>query len=418
MPALARYPKNPRYLQDPAGYPVYFCGFSSAELFHRTDLDTRTLLLNLAETGINCIHLPLDMQDRDPALWISPFKRGKGNNRTPKGFRKFDLDALNPAYRERLTGFVKSARQNLLYVLVGLFVAPFDLTPEEAWAGSLWNPVNNVNGEALGDRLAGEAGPRAMFEAFTDPGSDAKAYLERVQRDWLTDILAPLLDFPNVFCHVGGEPFAPPEWAQQFTREAAESEMPTVMDAAYANHPASVNPSGYVVRQEMHAALHDVNRSLLIREMPLPVELGPSAIRRAAWTAFFHEAQPFFYLNPDDSTDASLTHFPAAELHAASSIRRFMKERRVRYWTMKNEAALTDGKCCLARRDDRYLVYLPMGGNVTLNLSDSQGTFTLAWWSVKDEYAMTHGTVFGGGVNTFAAPNDGEWVLDLFKTLR
>jgi hypothetical protein len=63
---------------------------------------------------------------------------------------------------------------------------------------------------------------------------------------------------------------------------------------------------------------------------------------------------------------------------------------------------------CLANpaaQGAEYLVYLPSGGSVTVNLSAAQGTLTLEWFNPTTGVAISGGTTTGGVSRTFTAPS-------------
>jgi hypothetical protein len=69
---------------------------------------------------------------------------------------------------------------------------------------------------------------------------------------------------------------------------------------------------------------------------------------------------------------------------------------------------------CLAKPGSQYLVYLPNGGSVTLNLSAVTGTLSVEWLNPVDGTIRQAGTVGGGSsVTVPAAPFGGPSVLFL-----
>jgi hypothetical protein len=69
---------------------------------------------------------------------------------------------------------------------------------------------------------------------------------------------------------------------------------------------------------------------------------------------------------------------------------------------------------CLAKPGSQYLVYLPTGGSVTLNLSAVTGTLNVEWFNPATGLKTQAGTVGGGSsVTVPAAPFSGPSVLFL-----
>ena len=68
---------------------------------------------------------------------------------------------------------------------------------------------------------------------------------------------------------------------------------------------------------------------------------------------------------------------------------------------------LTDSGYCLAVVGSEYLVLLPGGGSVTVNLSGVSGSRTVEWFNPANGQTTAGGTVAGGGAVTLTAPFSG-----------
>ncbi len=82
--------------------------------------------------------------------------------------------------------------------------------------------------------------------------------------------------------------------------------------------------------------------------------------------------------------------------------------------TPKNGLASTG--YCLANPSAtgaEYLVYLPSGGSVTMNLSSSTGSLKVEWFNPGTGSTVTAGSVTGGSSKSFTAPFSGDAVLYL-----
>jgi hypothetical protein len=91
------------------------------------------------------------------------------------------------------------------------------------------------------------------------------------------------------------------------------------------------------------------------------------------------------------------------------------------YATRMNLAAMTPRDAlastgfCLADPEKEYLVYLPAGGKVTMDLSASAGPFHVEWMHPV-EGTITHGeTTTGGAQRLFTSPFAGDAVLYLSR---
>jgi hypothetical protein len=66
---------------------------------------------------------------------------------------------------------------------------------------------------------------------------------------------------------------------------------------------------------------------------------------------------------------------------------------------------------CLANPEVEYLVYLPDGGKVTVDLSAASGTLAVEWFNPSTGEATSGETAAGGESREFTAPFSGDAVL-------
>ena len=87
----------------------------------------------------------------------------------------------------------------------------------------------------------------------------------------------------------------------------------------------------------------------------------------------------------------------------------------VEFWNMTpRDNLVTSGTAyCLANHEREYVVYLPNGGSVTVDLSDATGTLNIEWYDPKDGTYYDGGTVTCGDNESFTPPFSGDAVLDL-----
>jgi hypothetical protein len=76
-----------------------------------------------------------------------------------------------------------------------------------------------------------------------------------------------------------------------------------------------------------------------------------------------------------------------------------------------NDALVNDGHYCLAQPGEAYLAYLPFGGETTLDLSGTDGSFKVRWFAAATG-ALTDGAAAdGGGAVTLTAPGAGDYAV-------
>lgn len=152
------HPRNPRYffwknrptvlvasgehygsvINPDFNYELYLATISAAGLNH-----TRLFLGDYVEEG-KTFGITNDVIEPAPGRVLTPWARSD----TPgyaMGGNKFDLDRWEPAYFERLHGFVQeAAKQNIVVEVVLFFIGP-------GWDNAPLNPKNNVNEPKVAD---------------------------------------------------------------------------------------------------------------------------------------------------------------------------------------------------------------------------------------------------------------------------
>jgi hypothetical protein len=63
-----------------------------------------------------------------------------------------------------------------------------------------------------------------------------------------------------------------------------------------------------------------------------------------------------------------------------------------------------------------YLVYLPTGGSVSVNLSGASGALSVEWFNPSNGTAIEGGTTSGGSIHFFTAPFQGDAVLYIHQS--
>lgn len=79
--------------------------------------------------------------------------------------------------------------------------------------------------------------------------------------------------------------------------------------------------------------------------------------------------------------------------------------------TPNNLLATTGNAWVLAEPGRHYVLYLPDGGSVTVDLLAASGTLLMEWFDPRQGLFSPPTTVAGGKLVTFTAPGSGDWVL-------
>ena len=77
----------------------------------------------------------------------------------------------------------------------------------------------------------------------------------------------------------------------------------------------------------------------------------------------------------------------------------FFRDNQIPFWEMTNADALVgnakhdNNRYCLAKQGVVYLVYLPNGGSVELNLRNASDGFTVKWFDPRNGGVLSSGSV-------------------------
>jgi hypothetical protein len=252
---LRLHPDNPHYLLW-RGQPTlvitsgeHYGAVLNQDFDYRKYLDTlakdgmngtRTFAGTYVETGGN-FGIAANSLDPAPGRYLAPWARST----TPgyaDGGNKFDLTRWDPAFFERLSGFLRYASERGVIVELNIFCPLYE---DSMWSVSPMNPANNVNGLGVAKRQ----------DALT---LDRSGGLLGVQEAVARRMVEAVAGFDNVYLEVINEPYAtqvPDDWQRHIA---------TVLQAAVAKLPQPVlisqNVANYALRVvEPHPAISIFN---------------------------------------------------------------------------------------------------------------------------------------------------------------
>jgi hypothetical protein len=349
-----------------------------------------------------------------------PWQRtGAGN--ANDGKPKFDLTKFDQDYFDRLRTRIVSAGERGIYVSIMLFegwglrFASWDGHPFHAS-----NNVNGVNGDPNGDGKGTET-HTLQIPAVT-----------RIQEAYLRKVIDTVNDLDNVLYEIANESAllprtgGSPDWQYHMINyiKSHESTKPK-------KHPVGMTSQGYSGGDDWDQLIkgaadwispnpdkHDF-KSNPPPAMGLKVILpdtdhlwGIGGGRDWVWKSFLRGHNPI-WMDPvhrgtwDHETPVS-----------ADNVRRNLGYTR-RYAEKMNLAAMTprsdlaSTQYCLADPGKEYLVYLPDGGEVNVDLSAAPGTLAVEWFDPRTGVATDGGTVEAGPKRSLQAPFKGDAVLYL-----
>jgi len=355
-----------------------------------------------------------------PQPWM---RTGPGN--ALDGKPRFDLTTFNPAYFDRLKTRVRDAQDRGIYVSVMLFegwslfhgnrgrAAPAGW----AWRSHPFNPANNVNGLAIeGDEVTArvhQIGNRAVND---------------LQAAYIRHVVDAVNAFDNVLYEVineGGQK----DWDWWVVRTIRDYEA-----GRRKRHPIGITGHGAERLASMLASPADwisPGRSDGYAEDPpgwageyAKVSVidtdhiwGVGGTADWVWRSFLRGHNPIFM----DPYDGAILGTPGDRqwepVRVAMGRTRRLAER-VNLAAMKPSYRIASTNYCLANPGREYLVYLPAGGEVTIDLSATKGELSVEWIDPASDKTTSAPRVPGGAQRTLTAPFPGPAVLHLILSPR
>jgi hypothetical protein len=338
------------------------------------------------------------------------------------GKPKFDLSRFDDSYFERLRARTGAAGRRGIYVSVmlfegwGLFHANRGRAAPEGWAwrGHPFHPENNVNG------INADMDRNALGGAVHRLGNrEVKA----IQAAYVRKVVETVNDRDNVLFEVineGGQKDW--DWWVVETVREHERRKPKQHPVGLTGHGAERLPSllespadwispgrvdGY---GEDPPAWEGKKVSLLDTDHIWGVGGNPAW----AWKSFLRGHNPLFM----DPYDNAVLGRGAPEQW--EPLRRALGETRrlagrVDLAAMVPRDDLASTTYCLARPGAEYVVYLPEGGKVEVDLSGATGAFRADWIHPTKGRSAPSEPVSGGGRRTLKTPVPGPAILYLRK---
>jgi hypothetical protein len=336
------------------------------------------------------------------------------------GKPKFDLSRFDQSYFDRLRRRAAAAGESGIYVAVMLFEGhgvQCSLPPWR-WDGHPFNTANNINGvdgDPDGDGLGTEVHTLAV-PAVT-----------RIQEAYLRKVVDTVNDLDNVLYEISNEagPYST-EWQYHMIRllkdcEAAKPKQhPVGMTFQYqggANQALFDSPADWVSPNPEGGYTDDPpaadGRKVVVSDTDHLWGIGGS--QAWVWKTFARGLNPAFmdpYLTDDWCGEGLPQPDPRWEpiRRSLGYTRRFAQ--RMALNRARPAADLASTGYCLADPGREYLVYLPEGGSVSVDLS-AAAQLTVEWFDPTRGASTGAGPVTGGERRTFTAPFAGDAVLYL-----
>jgi hypothetical protein len=339
------------------------------------------------------------------------------------GKPRFDLTKIDPRYFERLRTRVEAAGKRDIYVSVMLFEGwglmhgnqGRDAPEGWAWRAHPFHPENNVNELQLNpaDPVVHRLGntkvndlQAAYIRKVVDTVNDLDNVLFEVineggQKDWDWWVVNTIRDH---------ERNKPKQHPIGITGHGAER-----LDSMLASPADWISPGRVDGFADDPAAWEATHRkvSLLDTDHIWGVGGNPAWV----WKSFCRGHNPIFM----DPYDGAVLGKPGDKqwepiYRALGLARRYAERMNLAQASPHNELASTT--FCLATPGAEYLIYLPDGGSVTVDVSAVEDELSVEWFDPVQEKTYAADPTPGGAKRNFTAPFDGPAVLYLAATGR
>jgi len=459
---LRPHPDNGRYFTDDSGRAIYLTGshtwanLQDIGLPGGSPFPYEEYLDWMQSYGHNFMRLWM-FEHPERASWTPapitfdplPWAR-TGPGLAADGKPKFDLDTFNEAYFDRLRRRVIQASERGIYCAVMLFQG-WSLHKTSASYGDPWpvhpfNAVNNINGvdvpytrtdddehpclhSALNPSVLArqEAYVRRVIDALNDldnvlyeiineGGATAWQYhmidfIHRIERDkakqhpvGMTHRISPKQFKDELFN-------SPAEWVSPANEPQAWMYPGSAFLEDYQNDPPPADGSKVVLNDTDHLWGHGGNHKWVWKSFTR----GHNPIFMDPWWPMYIESDPqvtpWVFVGGISKDWRDYPDWEGIRL-AMGDTRRYALKMNLAAITPRPDLAST--RYCLADPGREYLIYLPEGGSVTVNLRHGRGPFAVEWFLPQPRRTLQGAYPLPGGDYIVAtAPYTGDAVLYL-----
>lgn len=363
-------------------------------------------------------------------FYFSPMPYARSNQ--PGAFdggNKFDLTQFNQAYFDRMRSRIIEARDRGIYVSVMLFdgwSVESKFSSHQPWPGHPYNVNNNVNGvdgDLNDDNQGGETHTLASSQ------------ITNLQKAYVAKVIDTVHDLSNVLFEISNESSGnSTAWQYEMINYVRSYQQ----SRGYAPHPVGMTwqyPNGSNANLTGSTAdwISLGTNGVDINNYVPPVASGSHVIladtdhmcgicgnRRWLWRSFTRGENPIymdFYNNNATGRGMPFSHPEAQDIrNNLGYVRNYVS--RMNLTAMTPQPSLCSTGYCLANAaavGGEYLVYLPSGGSVTVDLSASSGQLQVEWFNPASGVVAGTGSVTGGASRSLTAPISGDAVLYIYS---
>lgn len=333
------------------------------------------------------------------------------------GKPKFDLSQFNEDYFERLRSRVIAARDRRIYVSIMFFEGhgmQFS-DPPWRWDGHPFNDANNIN-ETTDPPLRDSE--RLKIYTLEIPAVTA------LQEAYVRKVIDTVNDLDNVLYEIANEtgPYST-DWQyhminyiKEYEKNEKRYQHPVGMTFQYDGGDNNIlfdSPADWISPRQSDSEPYksdppaaDGSKVIILDTDHL---WGIGGNHKWVWKSFLRGLNPI-YMDPYGDP-----YHPTADELMRRNLgytRRYANTVNLAAMAPRGDLASTD--YCLANPvadGAGYLVYLPDGGTVRLDLSGSPGELSIAWFNPRTGSTVYEGTITGGVERSFTAPFSDDAVL-------
>ena len=427
---------NPRYFADPSGRVVYLTGSEYWKTIQDNGpsnpppaFDYSGFLDFLQRHDHNFTRLYMWEQARwsaetSSSHWFSPtvyVRTGPGT--AADGSPKFDLTKINPAYLARVRQRVIDAAARGIYVSVMLFDGWSVGVKGNSTAGNPWlahpfnaaNNINGINGDPNGDASGRES------QTLSIPAITA------LQDAYVKAVVDAVNDQDNVIYEISNESDQSGDAWQYHMIDLIRSyeatkpkQHPIGMTVPYPTVPAGSNADVLNSKADWVSMNGDVNAPAVtdgskVSLLDTDHVCGICGDAAWPWKSMTQGHNPLLMDGYDGSAGVGDPKYNPND-PKWEQIRTNMGY--ARSYAVRMDLAhdlphheLASSGYCLANPGTEYLVLMPTGGSVSVNLSAVSGTRSVEWFNPANGETTAGAAVSGGSSINFTAPFDGMAVL-------
>jgi len=426
------HPDNPRYFTDGTGRAVYLTGshvWSNLPDMGPGDppprFDFTAYLDFLTRLNHNFIRMWTWESVRwKPGHWrpeaihtVTPHPYARtGPGAAFDGKPKFDLTKYDPRYFDRLRARVMEAGRRGIYVSVMLFEGWAMQFSDVSWQSHPFHPDNNVS--AIDGDLDGDGKGLEIYTLRS-------ARVTRLQEAYVRKVVDTVNDLDNVLYEISNENHPPSTtWQYHMIDTVHRHERgkpkrhPVGMTFQYKggnNRSLLESPAEWISPNPEGGYRDDPpagdGRKVILSDTDHLWGIGGN--QAWVWKSFLRGLNPLF-MDPYDGVVLGNRFDPQWDPIRKSLGYTLRFARRMNLAAMKPRGDLATSGYCLANTatdGGEYLVYLPEGGEVTVDLAATPGELGVRWFDPNDGVSQDAGSAQGGSKQKLVAPFSGDAVL-------